>query len=70
MHFVRSDAESCSSYVITPIGQLHTVSDFLITYIGSVEHVVDTFNLGREWIVRGFAQLTADAAHAFWKRIQ
>lgn len=32
--------------------------------------VLKWFDLGREWIVRGFTDLTSEKAHKVWKRIQ
>lgn len=32
--------------------------------------ILEWFDLAREWIVRGFADLTSESAHAIWKRKQ
>lgn len=37
---------------------------------GEDSSILEWFDLAREWIVRGFADLTSDSAHALWKRRQ
>jgi uncharacterized protein (TIGR04255 family) len=35
---------------------------------GTLEGILAWFDLGREWIVRGFADVTTPVAHEYWKR--
>ncbi len=45
---------------------------FTLSVQGSVneEGIIDWFRIAREWIVKGFADLTTDFAHTFWKRVK
>lgn len=35
---------------------------------GDLRHVLEWMDLGREWVVRGFADLTSKEAHILWRR--
>ncbi len=35
----------------------------------SIEHIMSWMDRGREWVVKGFADLTSDKAHKLWGRV-
>lgn len=60
-------------HAIRVVDQGHVIA-FTLTARGkpdssSADDIVKWFDLGREWVVRGFADLTTEQMHQHWKRL-